>query len=147
MLGSRRPEGMEIGATMMDSREAIKGLDGYSEILVSLSVLLGSKMFEEKSDEQIRTFYDRLLVQIKEAQRDAKWIALEIMKDIHHVGTKQDQSGDLIGIGAAIQRYVIADNQASEALKKKGGDAPPPNSVAEAIATFRKKHGMIEKVA
>jgi hypothetical protein len=33
---------------MMDSLEAIKGLDGYTEILVSLSALLGAKIFDEK---------------------------------------------------------------------------------------------------
>ena len=128
---------------MMNSHEAIKGLDGYSETLISLSVLLGSKMFEDKGDDQVRTYYDRLLVQIKEAQRDGKWLALEIMKEIHLVGPKPDQSSDLVGVSAAIQRYVLADNQASEAQnKKEGGTAP--NSVSEAIRRFREKTGFLE---
>jgi len=127
---------MEIGATMMDSLEAIKGLDGYSETLASLSALLGAKMFEEKSKE-----HERLLVQIKEKQRDGRWIALEIMKDIHHVGTKADRSGDLAGISAAIQRYVVADNQASEALKKED-KATAPNKTSEAIRQFKIKAGL-----
>ncbi len=136
-IGWFRPERMEIGATMMDSLEAIKGLDGYTETLISLSVLLDAKMFEEKSNE-----HEGLLVQIKEKQRDGRWIALEIMKDIHHVGTKADRSGDVIGISAAIQRYVVADNQASEALKKKD-EATAPNPVSEAIRRFRKSAGLI----
>jgi len=119
---------MEIGATMMDSLEAIKGLDGYSETLASLSALLGAKMFEEKSRE-----HERLLV--------GRWIALEIMKDIHHVGTKADRSGDLAGISAAIQRYVVADNQASEALKKED-KATAPNKTSEAIRQFKIKAGL-----
>jgi hypothetical protein len=129
---------MEIGATMMDSHEAIKGLDGYSETLVSLSALLGAKIFEEKSNE-----HEGLLVQIKEKQRDGRWIALEIMKDIHHVGTKADRSGDLIGISAAIERYLLADNQASEAVKKED-KASAPTPIADAVNRFRKSAGLID---
>jgi len=121
---------------MMDSLEAIKGLDGYTETLVSLSALLGAKIFEEKSNE-----HEGLLVQIKEKQRDGRWIALEVMKDIHHVGTKPDRSGDVAGISAAIQRYLVADNQASEALKKED-KATAPTSVADALRQFRLKAGL-----
>jgi hypothetical protein len=124
---------------MMDALEAIKGLDGYTETLVSLSALLGAKMFDEKSVE-----HEGLLVQIKEKQRDGRWIALEIMKDIHHVGTKADRSGDVTGISAAIQRYLAADNQASEVLEKKD-KATAPNDVAEAIRRFRKSAGLFSE--
>jgi hypothetical protein len=129
---------------MMNSHEAIKGLDGYSETLISLSVLLGSQMFEDKTDEQARGYYDRLLILLREAQRDGKSIALKIIEDSHRVGTKPpDKSDDLTGISAAMQRYVLADKQASEALnKKEGGTAP--NSVSEAIRRFREKTGFLE---
>src|SRR5216684_3856200 len=116
---------------MMDAHEAIKGLDGYAEALVSLSTLLGASLFEEKSDQ-----HEALLLQIKQKLTDGRWIAQEIMKDIHNVGTKADGSGDLTGISAAIQRYVAADNQANEALKKTAKTAGP-NSTAEAIRRFR----------
>jgi hypothetical protein len=124
---------------MMDVLEAIKGLDGYAEALVSLSTLLGSKVFEEKSEE-----YESLLAQIREKQRDGKWLAGEIMKDIHHVGTKADRSGDMTGLSAAIQRHVAADNQASEALKKKD-QATTLSPSAEAIRKFRESQGFISK--
>jgi hypothetical protein len=124
---------------MMDALEAIKGLDGYTETLVSLSALLSAKMFDEKSVE-----HQGLLIQIKEKQRDGRWIALEITKDIHHVGTKADRSGDVTGISAAIQRYLAADNQASEVLEKKD-KATAPNDVAEALRKFRKSAGLLSE--
>jgi hypothetical protein len=131
---------------MMDSLEAIKGLDGYTEILVSLSALLGAKIFDEKSSE-----HEGLLAQIKEKQTEGRLIALEIMKDIHHVGTKADRSGDVTGISTAIQRYLVADKQASEALKEKDealkekAKATAPNNVAEALRNFRKKAGLFSE--
>ena len=67
--------------------------------------------------------------------------ALEIMKDIHHVGTKADRSGDLIGISAAIERYVVADNRASEALKKED-KASAPTPIADAVRRFRESAGL-----
>jgi hypothetical protein len=121
---------------MMDLLEAIKGLDGYTETLASLSALLGAKMFDEKSNE-----HEGLVAQIKEKQKDGRWIALEIMKDIHHVGTKADRSGDLIGISAAIERYVVADNRASEALKKED-KASAPTPIADAVRRFRESAGL-----
>jgi hypothetical protein len=91
---------------MMDALEAIKGLDGYSETLLSLSALLGAKIFDEKGNER-----EVLLAQIKQTQTDGRWIVFEILKDIQHVGTKADRSGDLTGINAAIERYLAADNK------------------------------------
>jgi hypothetical protein len=100
---------------MMDAFEAIKGLDGYAEILLSLSALLNAKMFDEKGDE-----HGVLLAQIKQKQTDGRWIVFEILKDLQNVGAKADRSGDLTGINAAIERYVAADNKANEALMKNG---------------------------
>ena len=127
---------MEIGAIMMDAREAIKGLDGYAEALASLIAVLGANWCEEKSDQ-----HETLLAQIKQKQIDGRWIANEIMKEIHTVGTKADGSGDLTGISAAVQRYVAADKQADEALKA-AEKAARPNEVAEAINRFRIKAGL-----
>jgi hypothetical protein len=121
---------------MMDVLEAIKGLDGYAEALASLSALLGSKMFLEKSEE-----YEGLVSQIKEKQTDGRWIAREIMKEIHQVGTRADRSGDMTGISSAIQRFVAADGQASEVLKTTDA-ANAPNPVAEALRRFRIKAGL-----
>jgi hypothetical protein len=135
---------MKAGALMMDTREAITSLNGYSETLVGLSVLLGSKLFEEKDDEQIRMSRDRLLAQIKETRTNGKWMALEVMKEIHQVGTKADDSGCLIGITAAMERYVAADSQASDALGKLEKKAP--SSTASAIQQFREKHKMFGRV-
>ncbi len=128
---------MEIGAIMMNSSEAIKGLDGYSETLISLSVMLGAKMFEDKSSEHVHNCYEAMVVQLKEKQDRAKLLAFEIMKETHNVGS----AGDLTGISAAVQRYVLADKQASEALiKLKEKDAP--NEVSLAIDRFMKKAGL-----
>jgi hypothetical protein len=121
---------------MMDALEAIKGLDGYSETLLSLNALLGAKMFDEKSDE-----HGTLLAQIKQKQTDGRWIVFEILKDIHHVGTKADRSGDLTGIGAAIERYVAADSKVNEGLKKTD-KAAPPGEIAEAVNKFWKSAGL-----
>jgi hypothetical protein len=126
MAGSTR-----MVATMMDAHEAIKGLDGYAETLLGLSTLLNAGFCEEKSDQ-----HEALLAQIKQNQTDGRWIANEIMKDLHGVGAKADRSGDLTGISAAMQRYVAADNQATEALKK-ADKAATPNPTSEAIRRFR----------
>jgi hypothetical protein len=137
---------METGALMMDSREAVKSLDTYSDILVSLSVLLGAKMLEDRGDQGIRKDREGLLIELKEKQKEAMSLAIEIVKAINHPHAGSDQSGDMIGVNAAVQRYVLADSQASEA-KKKEGDATAPNATAEAIRRFREKHGMLEKSA
>ena len=121
---------------MMDAVEAIKGLEGYAETLVGLSALLDAKMFEEKSNE-----HEGLLALIKEKQKDGRWIALEIMKHIQRVGTKADRSGELTGTSAAIQRFVVADKQASESLKK-GDKANAPTEVRDAVDRFRKSAGL-----
>jgi hypothetical protein len=124
---------------MMDALEAIKGLDGYTETLLSLSALLGAKVFDEKSNE-----HEVLLAQIKQKQTDGRWIVLEILKDVHHGGTKADRSGNLTGINAAIERYVAADNKATEALEKKD-KVTAPNGVSEALHRFRKSAGLISE--
>jgi hypothetical protein len=123
---------------MMDPRETIKGLDGYAEVLVSLSTMLGANLFEEESDQR-----EALLVQIEQMQTDGRSIMLRVAKEIHAVGTMTDGSGDLadISAAAAIQRYVAADQQASEAAKKME-NAKKPNEVAEALRRFREQAGL-----
>jgi len=125
---------MDIGAGMMDAHEAIKGLDGYAETLLSLRALLD--LYEEKSDE-----HQSLLDQIKEKQTEGRSIARMIMNDIHKVGTKSDRSGDLAGISTAMKRYVDADNQANEVVTK-AEEATKPNAVVEALRLFREKAGL-----
>ena len=121
---------------MMDVHEAIKGLDNYAEALLSLNTLLGANLFEEKSDQ-----HQALLIQIKEKQADARAIVLQIMNQIHNVGTKADRSGDLAGISAAMQRYVVADNNASEVLNK-ADKATAPRPIADAVSRFRRSAGL-----
>jgi hypothetical protein len=120
---------------MMDISEAIKGMDGYTESLTSLTALLAANWFEKKGDQ-----YVALLALIKEKQADARSIVLKIMKEIHEVGVKTDGSGDLTGISAAMQRYLAADGQANEALNK-AEDAEKPNAVSEALHRFREEIG------
>jgi hypothetical protein len=122
---------------MMDVLEAIKGLDGYSETLASLGTLLGANLFEGKGEE-----FEALLAQLKEEQKQGRWLAREIMKEIHDVGAKADRSGDMTGLSAAIQRFVAADNQAGEALNKKNG-TDVPNAVSEALRRFRINAGLM----
>ena len=124
---------------MMDAHEAIRSLDGYCETLGSLGALLGAKIFKEKSPEQ-----EGLLSRLKQQQIDGREIALMIVKEIHTVGTKSDRSGDLAGVNAAVTRYLEADRQADEAIKKvRKVDAPSPS--AEAIRRFREKRGVALK--
>jgi hypothetical protein len=134
MAGSAR---IEMDATMMDAHEAIKGLDGYAETLLSLSSLLN--LFDEKCDE-----HQALLAQINEKQTDGRSIAQEITKELHKVGTKAGPSGDLTGISAAMQRYVAADKQASEA-SKAAENTTKPNEVSEAIRKFKLKAGWVSE--
>ena len=123
-----------MGAVMMDAHEAIKGLDGYAETLLSLSALLD--LYEEKSDE-----HQSLLADIKVKQTEGRSLARMIMKEIHEVGTKSDRSGELTGISAAMKRYVEADNQANEA-SKKAEEATKPNKIVEALRRFQEKAGI-----
>jgi hypothetical protein len=115
----------------MNAHEAIKGLDGYAEAFASLIVLLD--LYEEKSDE-----HQKLLAQLKQKQADGRWIAREIMKDIHNVGTESNRPGDLTGISGAMKRYVAADGHANEVLLK-AENAAKPNKITEAIEKFRLK--------
>jgi hypothetical protein len=128
---------MQTGAVMMNAYEAIKGLDGYAEALLSLNTLLS--LYEEKSDE-----HQSLLLQIKQKQTDGRWVASAIMKDIHEADTKSDRSGGFAGISAAMKRYVAADEQVSEALLK-AQNAAKPNKVSEAIERFRLKQRRVSE--
>lgn len=122
---------------MMDAHEAIKGLDGYAETLLSLSTLLN--LFEEKSDD-----HQALLLQIKEKQAEGRSIAHATMKKIHNLGTKADRSGDLTGINAAMQRYVAADDQAKQVLMR-AKKSTEPNEVVEALRRFRLEQGWVSE--
>jgi hypothetical protein len=44
-------------------------------------------LFEEKGEE-----FEALLAQLKEKQKHGRWLAREIMKEIHDVGAKADRS-------------------------------------------------------
>src|SRR5271166_1847037 len=110
---------------MIDAQEAIKGLNGFTESLVSLIALLGAKMFEEESSEQ-----KELLAQVTQKQTDGRWFARSIMKELQIVGTGSDQSGDLTGLSAAIQRYLVADSQALEAIRTENKVAAPNSDSA-----------------
>jgi len=120
---------METGALMMDAHEAVKCLDIYSDSLVSLSILIGAKILEDKNDQEMRENYEGLQVKLRERQKEAMALAIEIVTAKNRQGTVSDQSST--GINAAVQRYVLADNRASEALKE--GDKLGENSVSMAI--------------
>jgi hypothetical protein len=130
---------METGALMMDAHEAVKCLDIYSDSLVSLSILLGAKILEDKNDQEMRENYEGLQVKLREKKKEAMALAIEIVTAKNRQGTVSDHAG--AGINAAVQRYVLADNQASEALKKEG--KLDENSVSKAIQRFRKSAGLI----
>jgi methylthioribose-1-phosphate isomerase len=109
--------------------------------LRSFSVLASSRVFEAKDDEQVRAEFEQLVAEVKKQQKDARSLALEIMRNIHQVSTKSRQAGDIAGIGAAIERYALADNQARELLAKE--TRPGKGPIADAVNQFRKSAGLI----
>lgn len=126
----------------MNTSEAIKGLDGFSEILASMSILVQSKILQEDADQQKYEHSQRLMAQLKQKLTDGRWFAQEILKEIHEVGVS---SGDMAGISAAIQRYVTADRQASEALGKTNNAEAAPTALQLAIRAYREKQGIPPK--
>jgi hypothetical protein len=110
----------------MDSREAVAWLNIYSDELVSLSLLLNARTLQDDTDDEICEVRDGLEIAIVEKQKEAMLLAHDILTTRNR---RSGASDPLVNeLSVAIQRYVLADAQASEALE------PPPETYAEALA-------------
>jgi hypothetical protein len=118
----------------IDTREAVKYLDIYSDDLVSLSLLVRSSTFQDETDEDMCEIYENLKTAIEEKQKDAMSLAHDIVTNNELRRPGSDPLADVLGVTAAIQRCVLAVNQANEALK------PPQESFAEGMARI---HSMV----
>lgn len=123
----------------MDASEATKGLDLYSEILVSSSILIKSDILAQDADEQKYAYNENLIDRLKQDLKDGRWFVQEILKEIHKVGIAPSN----IGLSAAIQRFVAADRQASDALGEETKEGKP-NAVSEGLKRFRERAGLTE---
>ena len=126
---------------MMDSREAVNCLDIYSDNLVSLSLLVGASRSQNGTDKDMCDIHQGLKIEIMKKQKEAMKLALEIVAAKDRRRADSDALIDFFGINAALERYVLANNQASQALK------PPPETFAEGMARIHKNVAAREKEA
>ena len=124
---------------MMDTREAVRCLDVYSDNLISLSLLVRASTLQNKTDKEMCDNHQGLKITIMNKQREAMELALEIVAAKSRRRAESDSLVDSFGINAAIERYVLADNQASQALK------PPQETFAEGMARIHRKIAAKEK--
>jgi hypothetical protein len=118
---------------MMDTREAVRCLDVYSDNLISLSLLVRASTLQNKTDKEMCDNHQGLKITIMNKQKEAMELALEIVATKNRRRAESDSLVDSFGINAAIERYVLADNQASQALK------PPQETFAEGMARIHRK--------
>jgi hypothetical protein len=111
----------------MDTREAIKCLDAYSDSLISLSLLVGTSTLRNDSDLEMKGTRTGLQIMLIEKQKEAMELALAIVtaQTVRHRESIFDLS--FFEMNEAVQRYVLADTRASQVL------APPPETFSEGM--------------
>ena len=103
--------------TMMDTREAVRSLDIYSDDLVSLGLLLRCGIVQNKTDEEMWEIHEGLENAIIEKQKQAITLAHDMVATKDRRGTGSDPLSDALGVNAAIQRCVLAINEANESVR------------------------------
>lgn len=127
---------------VMDTREAVKALDAYSDGLVGLSALVGAAVLQNTPGQEMQLIHQGLQLKLEEKRQDALQLALEIIThDKQRAADWDDPLADLVGLNAAVQRYVDADHQANEALK------PPRESFAAGMVRIMKEKDEADRVA
>ena len=124
----------------IDTREAVRYLDIYSDELISLSLLARVSTLQDKTDEELCEVYDNLKTAIEEKQKEAMLLARDIVASKDRRCVSSDSLADG-GVSAAIQRLVSAVDQANEALK------PPQEGYADILARFYAAREASEKAA
>jgi hypothetical protein len=112
-------------ADVIDTREAVRCLDMYTDDLISLALLARSSTFQDTADGEMREIHEGVKTAIEEKQKEAMSLVYEIVS-----GTGRRRAGsnsDLLGINAAVQRCVQAADQANAALK------PTPETFMDVI--------------
>ena len=117
----------------MDAREAVKALDVYSDVLVSLCLLLRHDCLGQEGSEICAT---RGRLELRQTSKDARDLAAKIVSSI---GRPADSN--VTEIYTAITRLVEAISQADKMLQLQSGETQSsPNAVAQAIQDFMNKH-------
>jgi hypothetical protein len=133
--------GLSKMADKIDTGEAVKCLDIYSDDLVSLSLLVRASTFQDETDEEMCEIYEGLKSAIEEKQKKAIVLAHDIVAATDRRRAGSDSLAEALGVNAAIRRCVLAVDQANEALK------PPQESFAEGMARIHRKVAAREKEA
>jgi hypothetical protein len=126
-------------ADVIDTREAVRCLDIYTDDLISLALLARSTTLQDTTDQDMREIHEGLKTAIEEKQKEAMWLAYEIVS-----GTDRRRAGsnsDFHGVNAAVQRCVQAADQANAALR------PPQESFAEGMMRIHREAAAREKSA
>jgi hypothetical protein len=128
----RREWRLEQMVVKMDTREAIKCLDAYTDSLISLSLLVGTSTLRNDSDLEMKGTRTGLQIMLIEKQKEAMELALAIVtaQNVRHRESIFDLS--FFEMNEAVQRYVLADTRASEVL------APPQETYSEGMARIRR---------
>src|SRR5258708_37897415 len=104
----RREWRLEQMVVKMDTREAIKCLDAYSDSLISLSLLVGTSTLRNDSDLEMKGTRTGLQLMLLEKQKEAMELALAIVtaQNVRHRESIFDLS--FFEMNEAVQRYVLA---------------------------------------
>jgi hypothetical protein len=121
-------------ATMIDTSEAVRCLDIYSDELISMGLLVRASILQGDSDHQMRDLRGALRASLVKKQKEAMKLARDIVTATGRQRAEPGSVADNVSeINGAIQRYVLADHRASEALK------PPRETISEAMARIQRE--------
>ena len=121
-------------ATMIDTSEAVRCLDIYSDELISMGLLVRASILQDDSDHQMRDLREALRASLVKKQKEAMKLARDIVTATGRQRAEPGSVADNVSeINDAIQRYVLADHGASEALK------PPPETFSEGMARIARE--------
>jgi hypothetical protein len=102
---------------MIDTGEAVRCLDLYSDDLVSLGLLVVTGTLNDKTDDEMCEVHEGLKNAIYEKQKEAITLAHDIVATKHRRRAGSDSRADALRVSAAVQRCVLAINEANVALK------------------------------
>ena len=104
----------------MDKREAVICLDSYSDELLGLALLMRVRTVLD--DDEIRVAHANVINRIVEKQKEGMLLARDILTDEDRRYGASASANDF-ELNAAVQRFVLANEKANEALRQKGAEA------------------------
>jgi hypothetical protein len=104
----------------VDKREAVICLDSYSDELLGLALLMRVRTVLD--DDEIRLAHANVINRIVEKQKEGMLLARDILTDEDRRYGASASANDFER-NAAVERFVLANEKANEALRQKGAEA------------------------